>query len=389
MTNIAQFEEGGKVRTFKVQIPLGYLPLVIDADGSRWLMLSGFATWLGLSLSRDIMPKLDAGPRFWKHKRIQDHVCLPIERIPEFLATLRVEPSKSAFIGWLRNHALETLRAFQPPVPMTPLLPEEVAAPALLPVASSLPSQAEGELVSMTDGGARTTTLAIAQGTENEHKSVIQLVRAYKADLEEFGPVAFQMLVVEREQLGGKQPEVAFLNEDQATLLITYMRNNEVVRAFKKRLVKAFRALVNQAQIVPFQVPKTLGEALRLAADLEEKRAELACKVQAQTETIAELGPKAAGLDRIATTDDRPKTLTEAAKLLQMPPKKFFAFLAAEGWIYRQNGTWLGYQDKVTRRFLEHKYLTINRESDDPKDVAQVLVTPKGITRLAQIVPAA
>jgi phage regulator Rha-like protein len=33
---------------------------------------------------------------------------------------------------------------------------------------------------------------------------------------------------------------VALLNEQQTTLLITYMRNNEVVREFKKRLVSEF-----------------------------------------------------------------------------------------------------------------------------------------------------
>ncbi|CZW49135.1 Uncharacterized phage-encoded protein [Enterobacter kobei] len=34
--------------------------------------------------------------------------------------------------------------------------------------------------------------------------------------------------------------QIALLNEQQTTLLITYMRNNEVVREFKKRLVYEF-----------------------------------------------------------------------------------------------------------------------------------------------------
>jgi hypothetical protein len=60
--------------------------------------------------------------------------------------------------------------------------------------------------------------LIVAEGTGNDHKSVIQLVRTYADDLREFGEVAFEMLVVERGQLGGRQPEIALLNEDQATL---------------------------------------------------------------------------------------------------------------------------------------------------------------------------
>ncbi|AHB69565.1 gp79 [Cronobacter malonaticus] len=40
-----------------------------------------------------------------------------------------------------------------------------------------------------------------------------------------------------------QKQEIALLNEQQTTLLITYMRNNEVVRAFKKRLVSEFFAM--------------------------------------------------------------------------------------------------------------------------------------------------
>ncbi|MEI9550354.1 Rha family transcriptional regulator, partial [Enterobacter kobei] len=39
---------------------------------------------------------------------------------------------------------------------------------------------------------------------------------------------------------GMQKQEIALLNEQQTTLLITYMRNNEVVREFKKRLVYEF-----------------------------------------------------------------------------------------------------------------------------------------------------
>ncbi|KOR28343.1 hypothetical protein TI04_11210, partial [Achromatium sp. WMS2] len=42
-------------------------------------------------------------------------------------------------------------------------------------------------------GAAYTTTLIIAEGTGVEHKAVIQLVRTYIDDLQEFGLVTFQM----------------------------------------------------------------------------------------------------------------------------------------------------------------------------------------------------
>ncbi|WP_375627563.1 Rha family transcriptional regulator [Bartonella sp. PS17NMGDW] len=101
-------------------------------------------------------------------------------------------------------------------------------------------------LVTIDNAGiAVTTSLKIAEGVGNTHKTVIQLVRQNIEDFEEFGRVAFEMLPFGTK--GGRQKrEVAILNEPQATLLMTYMRNNDTVRAFKKALVKAFYDLKNQ-----------------------------------------------------------------------------------------------------------------------------------------------
>ena len=96
-------------------------------------------------------------------------------------------------------------------------------------------------LVVMTDSGMPvTTTLAIADGTENDHASVIKLVRTYLADLEEFGGVGFEIQPFETPG-GTQRREVAVLNEQQSTLLLTYMRNSEIELAF--RFFKAKRCV--------------------------------------------------------------------------------------------------------------------------------------------------
>lgn len=100
-------------------------------------------------------------------------------------------------------------------------------------------------MVIIKDGDAVTPTTAIATGTENEHASVIALVRKYHDDLCEFGRVRFE--VDPFETAGGVQTrEIALLTEPQATLLLTYMRNTEIVRAFKKKLVREFWELVQE-----------------------------------------------------------------------------------------------------------------------------------------------
>lgn len=95
------------------------------------------------------------------------------------------------------------------------------------------------ELVTFEKGEVRTTSLILAEGTGNQHHAIIQLVRKYQDDLEEFGRVAFQMRPFET--AGGTQTrEIAMLNEQQATLIMTYMKNTPIVREFKKALVRAF-----------------------------------------------------------------------------------------------------------------------------------------------------
>lgn len=95
------------------------------------------------------------------------------------------------------------------------------------------------ELVEIKKLELVTNSFAIAEGVEKGHKPVIQLIRKYLADLEEFGRVEFEMRPFKTGG-GTQKQEIALLNEQQTTLLITYMRNNEVVRAFKKRLVSEF-----------------------------------------------------------------------------------------------------------------------------------------------------
>ncbi|WP_368641765.1 Rha family transcriptional regulator [Castellaniella ginsengisoli] len=95
-------------------------------------------------------------------------------------------------------------------------------------------------LVSVIGGEPLASSLVIARGMKARHKSVIQLIRQHAAILQEFGPLAFEMRVVKRPQGGGAPTEYAMLNEQQAALLISMMRNTDEVVAFKVRLIREF-----------------------------------------------------------------------------------------------------------------------------------------------------
>lgn len=88
-------------------------------------------------------------------------------------------------------------------------------------------------------GELRASSSVIASGMEQNHASIIKLVRRYSVDLEHFGGVRFEIQPFMTKG-GTQEREVAMLNEQQATLLISLMRNNHRVVQFKICLVKEF-----------------------------------------------------------------------------------------------------------------------------------------------------
>lgn len=95
------------------------------------------------------------------------------------------------------------------------------------------------ELVVLKKDDVFTNSLVIAEGTGNEHRAVKQLIRSYEREMKVLG--AFDILNVESLKSTGGRPEQYYpLNEQQATFLITLLRNTSTVVAFKLELVKEF-----------------------------------------------------------------------------------------------------------------------------------------------------
>ncbi|CAK0773253.1 anti-repressor protein [Gammaproteobacteria bacterium] len=209
------------------------------------------------------------------------------------------------------------------------------------------------QLVAVNDGQAVTTSLAIANGTENDHASVIKLVRTYLSDLQEFGLVGFQIRPREPGNHGGGDTEYALLNEQQATLLLTYMRNSQIVRGFKKRLVKAFWDLARQAAS-PFTIPQTLSEALRLAADLADKNLALAARIE-------EDAPKVEFHDEVVADGHSTFTLRESAKILGLKESDLRNLAQVRRLIFKNtHDHWEPFADVVRRGWMVLKIENIN-----------------------------
>ncbi|EAL5066621.1 phage regulatory protein [Campylobacter jejuni] len=90
------------------------------------------------------------------------------------------------------------------------------------------------------NGALVTTQNKISKLTNNNEISIQKLIRTYKADLEEFGILEFENQLIINSKNVKNYKKIYYLNEQQATLLLTYMKNSESVRNAKKVLVFAF-----------------------------------------------------------------------------------------------------------------------------------------------------
>lgn len=180
------------------------------------------------------------------------------------------------------------------------------------------------QLVAMNGNEPITTSLIVAEGTDSQHRAVLQLIKQNLSDFEEFGRVAFEMQPFET--AGGPQNRtIAVLNREHAMLLMTYMRNSPIVRDFKKRLIKAFVEMeveLTKAQSFdPSQL--TRMELLQIAMSAETERLELEAKNK-------ELSPKADAYDSFMDAAGTYSVGT-VAQILGMGQNKLFRLLRNEG----------------------------------------------------------
>ena len=108
------------------------------------------------------------------------------------------------------------------------------------------------------------SSIVIAEYVDYEHETVARLIKENIEQFKEFGNVEFMDLKSENSN-GGRPQKYILLNENQSTLLITYMRNNDIVKRFKINLIKAFSLMKEQLQ-KEHQRPLTISEQIILIA---------------------------------------------------------------------------------------------------------------------------
>ena len=96
------------------------------------------------------------------------------------------------------------------------------------------------DLVIIIDDEIFTTSKIISEKTDNSLYSVNKLISNHKEHLEKFGVIRFEIQKPKKNSKGGRPTETYFLNEQQTTLILTFMRNSDIVIDFKVKLVQEF-----------------------------------------------------------------------------------------------------------------------------------------------------
>lgn len=193
------------------------------------------------------------------------------------------------------------------------------------------------ELVIMKDKQAVTSSLQVAESFNKNHQHVLRSIDGLKKDVSNFGQMFIETSLPDSY---GRNRRGYYMNRDGFTLLAMGFTGDKALQ-FKLQYIDAFNEMEQQ---VKFQVPATLPEALRLAAD--------------QAEKISVLQPKADYTDKMLANPGL-ETTSVIAKNYGYSTREFNKLLHGLGIQYKQGKTWLlyaKYQDKGYTHVEPYEY---------------------------------
>jgi hypothetical protein len=198
----------------------------------------------------------------------------------------------------------------------------------------------------------------IADLVESRHDSVKRTIER----LQDKGLIQLTPMVEVKNHLGQVVTEYQLIKRD------TYVVVAQLSPEFTARLVDRWQELESK-QIQ--QIPQTLSEALRLAADQAEQ-------IEKQNLLIEQQRPKVEFVQRYVEAGTT-KSLRETAKILRVPERAMIDCLVGDGLLFRQSGNLLPYQKYHIKGLFDVKTGT----TEYGHNYTQTRVTSKGIEYIA------
>jgi anti-repressor protein len=179
----------------------------------------------------------------------------------------------------------------------------------------------------------------------------------------------------------GRQGDAHVINESGLYRLILTSRKPEAKRFRKWVTGEVLPTIRKTGSYGKLAVPTALSTMDILTLAIESEKGRLAA-----VEQLAIASPKADALDRIAGADGS-MCITDTAKAIKVQPKWLFSWMHANDWIYKRagNSKWVAHQSRLKSAHLDCEYVTIFRPDGTEKNIANVLVTAKGLAKLAEL----
>lgn len=218
-------------------------------------------------------------------------------------------------------------------------------------------------------GTKRMTSLEIAELVEKRHDNVKRTIETLASD----GVIELPQIEEVKNHLG--QSVKVYLLDKRSSLIVVAQLSPE----FTARVVDRWQELEAQVSTPAFQLPTSLPEALRLAADLAEQNLQLEA-------TVAEQKPQIEAFSRFAKSEGS-FNLTSSAKLLNIKPSTLTDYMSTNRWLYKRAGSkhWTAYQSRIEQGLLRHKTFSYQDAFGDTQSGEQVMVTAKGLAHLGEI----
>lgn len=230
------------------------------------------------------------------------------------------------------------------------------------------------ELVLEMNRQAVTTSLRVADGFGKQHKHVIEAIESKMQSAENSAHYKLMFVEGAYKDSRGRSQKLYYMNRDGFTFIAMGFTGTKADN-FKLKYLEAFnwmeKQLMNQ-----YKVPATFSEALRLAADLEERNSQLMLENEMQAQVLAEYKPKITYLDKILKSR-KTLTVTQIAADYDLSAYKLNQILAEEKVQRKVNNQWILFRKYMSQGYTKSE--TINIERHGMPDVTmQTKWTQKG-----------